>query len=101
MFNLIGLARDPSRRERNRHRGGPFVRLAVPVDAAFNLVSALAACEGLPLVGVSVIGVWGTPTDAHDPQAFWARSEIVNAEGSHRFVLLNGHKEPSRQDRVG
>jgi hypothetical protein len=53
------------------------VRLAVRVGAALNLVSALAAGEGLALVGVPMFGVWGPPAEAHDPPAFWASCVIA------------------------
>jgi hypothetical protein len=46
------------------------------VGAALDLVSALAAGEGLALVGVPVFGVWGAPTEAHDLPAFWASRVI-------------------------
>ena len=64
------------------------------VGAALDLVSALAAGEGLALVGVPVFGVWGAPTEAHDLPAFWASRVIARAEGARQFVLLNGHKAP-------
>jgi hypothetical protein len=66
----------------------------VRVGTALDLVSALAAGEGLALVGVPVFGVRGPPTEAHDFPAFRASGVIARAEGARRFVLLNGHKEP-------
>lgn len=59
------------------------------VGAALDLVSALAASEGLALVGVPVFGVWGAPTEAHDLPAFWASRVIARAEGARQFVLLS------------
>ena len=58
------------------------------VGAALDLVSALAAGEGLALVA-PVFGVWGAPTEAHDLPAFWASRVIARAEGARQFVLLS------------
>jgi hypothetical protein len=56
------------------------VRLAVRVGATLNLVTALAAGEGLVLVLGPIFGMGSAPGYGHRYPAFWTTGSIVRAE---------------------
>jgi hypothetical protein len=70
----------------------------VRVGTALDLVSALAAGEGLALVGVPVFGVWGPPAEAHDLPAFWASRMIARAK-ERLGMCPTGIENPSGPSR--